>query len=144
MAALNSAFSSSSSTKATSVSRPVGVGQGSQRAAAVAALSSVLTAEKKQPTETEVAESVEETNWAESEPKPEQEQDDSSDCSQTIFSYDRLKAKSDNPVTGIDFKRREAYLSDEEFTTVFGTTKEAFYKLPKWKQDMLKRKVDLF
>lgn len=57
--------------------------------------------------ETEVAESVEETNWAESEPKPEQEQDDSSDCSQTIFSYDRLKAKSDNPVTGIDFKRRE-------------------------------------
>nr|GMD41766.1 villin-2-like [Ipomoea batatas] len=183
LAALNSAFSSSSSTKATSVSRPVGVGQGSQRAAAVAALSSVLTAEKKQPTETsparfkspppeatptaaienekasdavenskepsevketEVAESVEETNWAESEPKPEQEQDDSSDCSQTIFSYDRLKAKSDNPVTGIDFKRREAYLSDEEFTTVFGTTKEAFYKLPKWKQDMLKRKVDLF
>lgn len=25
----------------------------------------------------------------------------------TVFSYDQLKAKSDNPVTGIDFKRRE-------------------------------------
>jgi len=47
-------------------------------------------------------------------------------------------------VTGIDFKRREAYLSEEEFPTIFGITKEAFYKLPKWKQDMQKRKFDLF
>ena len=45
---------------------------------------------------------------------------------------------------GIDFKRREAYLSDEEFQSVLGMNKEAFYKLPKWKQDMNKRKVDLF
>ncbi|KAF6140747.1 hypothetical protein GIB67_035174 [Kingdonia uniflora] len=62
----------------------------------------------------------------------------------TTFSYDQLKAKSSNPVTGIDFKRREAYLSDEEFTTVMGMTKEAFYKQPRWKQDMQKKKVDLF
>lgn len=60
------------------------------------------------------------------------------------FSYARLRAKSTNPVMGIDYKRREAYLSDEEFQTVVGTTKEAFYKQPKWKQDMQKRKVDLF
>lgn len=46
LAALNSAFSSSSGTK-TFTPRPSGRGQGSQRAAAVAALSSVLTAEKK-------------------------------------------------------------------------------------------------
>ena len=46
LAALNSAFSSSSGTK-TFTPRPSGRGQGSQRAAAVAALSQVLTAEKK-------------------------------------------------------------------------------------------------
>ncbi|CAH9079383.1 unnamed protein product [Cuscuta epithymum] len=63
---------------------------------------------------------------------------------QTTFSYEQLRAKSDNPVTGIDFKRREAYLSDEDFEAVLGMGKEAFYKLPKWKQDMHKRKVDLF
>ncbi|KAL0337951.1 UNVERIFIED_CONTAM: Villin-3 [Sesamum calycinum] len=38
----------------------------------------------------------------------------------------------------------QAYLSDEEFQSVLGMDKDAFYKLPKWKQDMLKRKVDLF
>ncbi|CAM8963769.1 unnamed protein product [Rhodiola kirilowii] len=63
---------------------------------------------------------------------------------QSTFSYDQLKAKSENPVTGIDFKRREAYLSDEDFQTVFSMTKDAFKKLPRWKQDMLKKKVDLF
>lgn len=94
-----------------------------------------------------------------------------SESSQSKFSYDQLKAKSDNPVTGIDFKRREvcpimnvatflkiflnwqlwfffvyfqAYLSEEEFQAVFGTTKEAFYKLPKWKQELQKKKLDLF
>ncbi|CAH1432248.1 unnamed protein product [Lactuca virosa] len=64
--------------------------------------------------------------------------------SQSTFSYEQLRAKSENPVTGIDFKRREAYLSGEEFEGVFGMAKEAFYKIPKWKQDMLKKKVDLF
>lgn len=29
------------------------------------------------------------------------------ESTQSTFSYDQLKAKSDNPVTGIDFKRRE-------------------------------------
>lgn len=38
----------------------------------------------------------------------------------------------------------QAYLSDEEFKTVFGMEKEAFYKLPRWKQDMLKKKFELF
>ena len=46
LAALNSAFNSSSGTK-TFTPRPSGRGQGSQRAAAVAALSQVLMAEKK-------------------------------------------------------------------------------------------------
>ncbi|XP_012470662.1 villin-2 [Gossypium raimondii] len=88
---------------------------------------------------------VSETSGEDSEPKQEREQDENGNGStQSTFSYEQLKAKSENPVTGIDFKRREAYLSDEEFQAVFGMEKEAFYKLPKWKQDMLKKKVDLF
>ncbi|GMI63365.1 villin 2 [Hibiscus trionum] len=181
LAALSSAFNPSSASKI-STPKSSGTSQGSQRAAAVAALSSVLTAEKKKqspdaspakstsstpavtspPPEaksevdsSEIAElqevpeaketGVSEINGEDSEPKQEREQDENgSGSTQSTFSYEQLKAKSENPVTGIDFKRREAYLSDEEFKTVFGMEKEAFYKLPKWKQDMLKKKVDLF
>ncbi|KAH0721307.1 hypothetical protein KY290_006747 [Solanum tuberosum] len=169
LAALNSAFTSSSAAKASSVPKPTGASQGSQRAAAVAALSNVLTEEMKQsnsrgsslqssrspsasPTarakharfkeseersehqENEVAEHAADTNEEDSDLKPPDE----------VFSYEQLKAKSENPATGIDTKRREAYLSDEEFESVLGMTKEAFYKVPKWKQDVHKKKVDLF
>ncbi|KAI3772617.1 hypothetical protein L6452_03807 [Arctium lappa] len=90
-------------------------------------------------------EPIQETNGEDSAPKL---TTDESECvsvdSQSTFSYEQLRAKSENPVTGIDFKRREAYLSGEEFVAVLGMTKEAFYKIPKWKQDMMKKKVDLF
>ncbi|XP_055807381.1 villin-2-like [Solanum dulcamara] len=181
LAALNSAFNSPSSAKSGSSPRS-GKSPGSQRAAAIAALSSVLSAEKKQSPEgssplqlsrsssvdpiplgngvstTEVLDSKEvperketetvehaETGGEDVGPKPEAEQEETgSDGSQTTFSYERLKAKSKNPVTRIDFKRREAYLSDEEFQSILKMTKESFYKLPKWKQDIHKKKVDLF
>ncbi|KAL3625542.1 Villin-3 [Castilleja foliolosa] len=161
LAALNSAFNSSSTAKSASASRTGGTtGQGSQRAAAVAALSSVLTAEKdvtpsRSPTaesspvaETEDSkeeenERVETNEDLESKTDTEQEENES-EAINTIFSYEQLRAKSENPVTGIDFKRREAYLSDEEFESVLEMTKESFYKLPRWKQDMLKKNVDLF
>ncbi|TKY62623.1 Villin-2 protein [Spatholobus suberectus] len=182
LAALNSAFNSSSGTKIYTP-RPTGRSQGSQRAAAVAALSSVLTAEKKKPSpetspvastspvvessnfvtksesapsETEGVEEAAEAKETEelppetgtngdSEPKQENVEDrNDSENSQNVFSYEQLKTKSGRVVSGIDLKRREAYLSDKEFETVFGMTKEAFSKLPRWKQDMLKRKVDLF
>ncbi|KAJ9695860.1 hypothetical protein PVL29_011036 [Vitis rotundifolia] len=94
--------------------------------------------------ENEGAAAVPESNGEDSAPKQEQQDDNGTEAGQSTFSYDQLKAKSENPVTGIDFKRREAYLSDEEFQTVLGMTKDAFYKLPKWKQDMTKKKVDLF
>ncbi|KAG7017590.1 Villin-2, partial [Cucurbita argyrosperma subsp. argyrosperma] len=166
LAALTSAFKSSPA-KTSSTSRVSGRGKGSQRAAAVAALSSVLTAEKKKPNDSspppesnvpaEQIESPEEVldlkeRW-ETTPVSKNHSDDADvnqeglqeeNGSLAVFSYNRLKARSDNPVTGIDLKKREAYLSDEEFQTVFGTTKEAFYKLPKWKQDMQKKKADLF
>ncbi|CAG7886709.1 unnamed protein product [Brassica rapa] len=58
--------------------------------------------------------------------------------------YERLKTTSPDPVTDIDVTRREAYLSSEEFKEKFGMTKEAFYKLPKWKQNKFKMAVQLF
>ncbi|XP_065856405.1 villin-3 [Euphorbia lathyris] len=181
LAALNSAFNSSSGPKSTPT-RISKAGSGSQRAAAVAALSQVLTAEKKitpgsspsrspppesnvspggksenslsetegaeelsEVKETEEDASVSESVGEDSEPKQDSEQDDNgSDSSQRTFSYDQLKAHSENPVTGIDFKRREAYLAEEEFQSIFGVAKDAFYKMPKWKQDMQKKKADLF
>lgn len=202
LAALNSAFNSSSSPRAVATGRPVGKGQ---RAAAVAALSSVLTAEKKSPdvspvrtsrssrselsptgnlykftlpsflscalctcrlepnpflnhslkldtglirsrldlhhslthpyfwnvfsasakaedaseteefkltpkaNETEIPEPPTPENEDGSGPKPETPHDE--DGTPTTFTYDQLKAKSDNPVKGIDYKRREVFLS---------------------------------
>ncbi|XP_059646291.1 villin-3 isoform X1 [Cornus florida] len=95
--------------------------------------------------ETEVLKPVSESNGEDSGPKQEAVQDENGcESGRSTFSYEQLKAHSDNPVSGIDFKRREAYLCDEEFKDVLGMTKEAFYKLPKWKQDMHKKKVDLF
>ncbi|XP_058738233.1 villin-3 [Vicia villosa] len=182
LAALNSAFSSSSGTKVVTP-RKSPRGQGSQRAAAVAALSNVLTAEKKKqspdgspvassspvvesntpdaksetaPSESEGPEEVTETKEAEelapetgsngnSETKQEDVEDgNDNQNSQSVFTYEQLKAKSGSHLSGVDLKRREAYLSEEEFQTVFAISKEAFSKLPRWKQDMLKRKVDLF
>lgn len=61
-----------------------------------------------------------------------------------IFPYERLKVTSTDPVTGIDVTKRETYLSSEEFREKFGMTKEAFYKLPKWKQNKYKITLQLF
>ncbi|XP_019425549.1 PREDICTED: villin-3-like [Lupinus angustifolius] len=183
LAALNSAFNSAPGTKPVTP-RAAGRSQGSsQRAAAVAALSQVLTAEKKKsspdssplastsPTvesstfdakresvnsESEGSEEVSEPKETQetapetgsdgdSEPKQEKVEDgNDGQNSQSVFSYEQLNTKSGSVVSGIDLKRRETYLSDEEFETIFKMTKEAFTKLPRWKQDMLKKKVDLF
>ncbi|KAK9128758.1 hypothetical protein Syun_017555 [Stephania yunnanensis] len=182
LAALNSAFNSSTPTRSP-VGRSSASGQGSQRAAAVAALSNVLTAEKKRSpdaspsrssrspvSETSASEGVKEDNILSevadsleglstketAEVESALERNENSAQKQEVlavadengggssFSYDQLKTKSTNPVKGIDLKRREAYLTDEDFLSVMGMTKEAFYRQPKWKQDMQKKKVDLF
>lgn len=60
--------------------------------------------------ETEEAASVPESNGEDSNstPKLEEQQDDNgTEAGQSTFSYEQLRAKSENPVTGIDFKRRE-------------------------------------
>ncbi|KAL7224797.1 hypothetical protein ACSBR1_026141 [Camellia fascicularis] len=61
-----------------------------------------------------------------------------------IHPYERLKTSSSDPVTEIDVTKRETYLSVEEFREKFGMAKEAFYKLPKWKQNKLKMALQLF
>jgi hypothetical protein len=38
----------------------------------------------------------------------------------------------------------QTYLSDSEFQTVFGMAKEEFYEQPRWKQELQKKKADLF
>ncbi|RZC83466.1 hypothetical protein C5167_046252 [Papaver somniferum] len=88
--------------------------------------------------------SISENNGEDTEEKQEEPQADEIAAGSTTFSYDQLRSKSTDPAQGIDFKQREAYLSDEEFQTVLGMTREAFYKQPKWKQDMQKKKVELF
>jgi len=64
--------------------------------------------EASEDNETEGSTTVSENNEEQSEAKQEPLQDvNTSENMVTVFSYDQLKAKSDNPVTGIDFKRRE-------------------------------------
>ncbi|KAK8445877.1 hypothetical protein SEVIR_9G402100v4 [Setaria viridis] len=160
MAALSSALNPSS--KSSSTQPQSHSGQGSQRAAAVAALSNVLTAEgshspHSRPSPTADAEKTElapatpqsETEpdapeYARTEPDVSQEQTANENGGQTTFSYERLISKSTDPVSGIDYKRRETYLSESEFQTVFGMTKEEFYEQPRWKQELQKKKADLF
>ncbi|KAF7838016.1 villin-4 [Senna tora] len=61
-----------------------------------------------------------------------------------VYPYERLKITSTDPVTDIDVTKRETYLSSAEFKEKFGMKKDAFYKLPKWKQNKLKMAVQLF
>ncbi|CAH9070492.1 unnamed protein product [Cuscuta epithymum] len=83
-------------------------------------------------------------------PKPETIQEDlkegecKDDDGLPVYPYERLKTASSDPVTEIDVTKRETYLSSEEFREKFGMTKEAFYKLPKWKQNKLKMTLQLF
>ncbi|KQJ95723.1 hypothetical protein BRADI_3g18707v3 [Brachypodium distachyon] len=61
-----------------------------------------------------------------------------------IYPYDLLKTTAAEPVTEIDVTRRETYLSSSEFKEKFGMAKEAFSKLPKWKQNRMKIALHLF
>lgn len=47
-------------------------------------------------------------------------------------------------VDGVDGKKKESYLSDEEFRKVFGIGKEEFEGLASWKKLEMKKKAGLF
>ncbi|CAN1229375.1 VLN4 [Linum grandiflorum] len=61
-----------------------------------------------------------------------------------IFPYERLIVNAEDPPAEIDVTKRETYLSSSEFKEKLGMGKDAFYKLPKWKQNKLKMAVQLF
>ncbi|KZV42944.1 Villin 4 isoform 1 [Dorcoceras hygrometricum] len=61
-----------------------------------------------------------------------------------VHPYERLTTTSTDPVEDIDVTKREKYLSSQEFKEKFEMTKDAFYKLPKWKQNKLKMTLQLF
>merc|ERR1712146_754350 len=58
------------------------------------------------------------------------------------FPYEQLKG-GDLPES-VDLTAKEAYLTEEEFNTVFKMDRAAFNALPKWKQSGHKKKVGLF
>jgi hypothetical protein len=45
---------------------------------------------------------------------------------------------------GVEKTKRESYLSPQDFLSALGMDKEAFSKLPKWKQDGIKKKAGLY
>lgn len=123
--------------------------------------------ETEEPKETEPVKPSEETI--------EEEGDNEQEDVQGMYTFEQLRSKAENPITGINTHKREvaytmislvhlitnlpcnlqwhwigwlvdfqAYLSEEEFQTVFEMSKETFYRNPKWKQDILKKKADLF
>ncbi|XP_069559559.1 LOW QUALITY PROTEIN: villin-1 [Brachyistius frenatus] len=53
------------------------------------------------------------------------------------------KSPSDLP-QGVDPSQREDYLSDLDFESVLGSTRADFLRLPKWRQNDLKKKAGLF
>jgi hypothetical protein len=64
------------------------------------------------------------------------------DPKQHKFSYADLKASK--PPEGVDPSCRQVYLSDEEFSKVFGKTEKEFVEMPLWKQTRDKKRVGLF
>lgn len=57
------------------------------------------------------------------------------------FPYDVLKS---DPPEGVDLKNKEVYLSTSMFLIVFGMDEKSYEVLPKWKKDLIKKKVGLF
>ena len=57
------------------------------------------------------------------------------------FEYEVLKGAFP---AGVNPEKKEAYLSDENFQTIFGMTPAAFNELKKWKQNDLKKAKGLF
>ncbi|KAJ0701224.1 putative villin headpiece, villin/Gelsolin, ADF-H/Gelsolin-like domain superfamily [Helianthus annuus] len=62
----------------------------------------------------------------------------------TLYPYERLTTSSTDPAPDIDVTRREMYLSKADFREKFNMTKEAFYKMPKWRQNKMKTSLALF
>eukprot|EP01086_Lenisia_limosa_P011925 TRINITY_DN388_c0_g1_i1.p1 TRINITY_DN388_c0_g1~~TRINITY_DN388_c0_g1_i1.p1 ORF type:complete len:174 (+),score=111.11 TRINITY_DN388_c0_g1_i1:54-524(+) len=90
--------------------------------------------------EEKVEEKEEEKVEEKEEEKVEEKVEEKEDSNQTTYTYEQLLSKP----AGCDVTSLESYLSDAEFQTVFGKTREEFQKLAKWKQQNEKKRVNLF
>jgi len=59
------------------------------------------------------------------------------------LSYAELKAATDLP-SNIDTNKKEDYLSDAEFASLFKVSRADFERTPKWKKDKIKKELGLF
>lgn len=59
------------------------------------------------------------------------------------FSLEELKERSNLPA-GMDMRRLESYLTDEDFSSVFGMKRSEFYEQKAWKQNEARKKAGLF
>ncbi|KAI1888925.1 hypothetical protein AGOR_G00173780 [Albula goreensis] len=55
-----------------------------------------------------------------------------------------LNKTPDELPEGVDPGKKEEYLSDEDFETLLGSSRPDFYRLPKWRQNHLKKEAGLF
>ncbi|KAK9840284.1 hypothetical protein WJX74_006866 [Apatococcus lobatus] len=61
---------------------------------------------------------------------------------QDFIEYEELKGM--RAEDGLDMTRKEEYLNDAAFAKVFGQEREAYKKLPRWRQVLLKKQHKLF
>jgi len=59
-----------------------------------------------------------------------------------VYPYQDLLGDTLPP--GVDVKKLESYLSDEDFEKVFRMTRQEFDKIPQWKRENLKRDMYLY
>uniref|UniRef100_A0A183AGB8 HP domain-containing protein n=1 Tax=Echinostoma caproni TaxID=27848 RepID=A0A183AGB8_9TREM len=60
-----------------------------------------------------------------------------------IYPYAQLRSTAAQPIKGVDRTRLENHLSPEEFESLFQMPLSAFQRLPEWKRNDLKKKLDL-
>ncbi|TPP62940.1 Actin-binding LIM protein 1, partial [Fasciola gigantica] len=61
-----------------------------------------------------------------------------------IIPYSELQSFRNKVPKGVDRMALEGYLSEDEFEQVFRLSRTAFYRLPEWKRNDLKRRANLF
>lgn len=66
------------------------------------------------------------------------------DVSPSIYPYDRLKISNFDLPKDVDRNMLEIHLSKDEFESIFDMAREEFRHLPEWKQNDLKKRMDLY
>lgn len=68
----------------------------------------------------------------------------SAQADEAHFSLQQLQTGKTGDLPGVQIAHKERYLSDRDFQTCFGMSKEAFAGLPSWQQQSMKKKNNLF